>query len=168
MLNTVKAIGHGLMKAAPSELTIGNIIRRILKLIKEEHQTATIEELNKNNNSNNSKSESQKNEISSDTNTKPTPTSVFNDKIVSSTSNIIKSISGDALFNYDISNNTPTNNPNNPNNSNTNTNPMQYQKLKQKEKQFQYNTHIPDMRPNLLSSINEYIDEVCVCRCVGV
>ena len=37
MMRTVKAVGRELMSAAPAELTIGNLVRRVLFCIREEH-----------------------------------------------------------------------------------------------------------------------------------
>ena len=37
MMRAVKAAGRELMAAAPAELTIGNLVRRVLFLIREEH-----------------------------------------------------------------------------------------------------------------------------------
>lgn len=90
-----------------------------------------------------------------DTNAEAENVTVFNDKIASSTSNIIRSMSGNGLFDYENTAAVQL--------TNSTTNPTASIDIlnKKVQKQYQYESYIPDMRPNLLSSINEYIDEVC-------
>jgi translation initiation factor 2B subunit (eIF-2B alpha/beta/delta family) len=46
MMNAVKAVGRELSTAAPSELTSGNIVRRVLFTIREEYNQKIIKETN--------------------------------------------------------------------------------------------------------------------------
>lgn len=43
LIDEVRAVGHRLQQAKPSELAIGNIVRRVLHIIREEAQQETAE-----------------------------------------------------------------------------------------------------------------------------
>lgn len=119
MIRVVKGIGVGLYNANITELTIGNVIRRVLHLIREEHNTA-INALQINNNIVNSNNLIKLDLLHKSSSSSSSTVFQLN------SSNIMRQFSGD---NSMIT-------------SDTNKGLL------------------PEMRQNLLASINEYIDEV--------
>lgn len=131
MIRAVKAIGHGLCQAAPTELTIGNVIRRILHLIREEHVGAV-------NNLSPSVVSASAGTVGLKTadvsGSKAVAVSTAGNIFNMTNSNIIRQFSG--MSGTDVTGMSTI-----------------------------YNTEsgkglLPEMRQNLLASINEYIDEV--------
>jgi translation initiation factor eIF-2B subunit beta len=129
MIRAVKAIGHGLCQASPTELTIGNVIRRILHLIREEHQTA-VTNLTAAGGAIGGSAATKLADTAGKAVAVSSAGSIFN----MTNSNIIRQFSGE-----------------------TGADPASMSTV--------HNTEsgkglLPEMRQNLLASINEYIDEI--------
>ena len=124
MIRAVKAIGHGLCQAAPTELTIGNVIRRILHLIREEHISAVS------NLQTGASTAAPKVDPSGKAVAVSSAGSIFN----MTNSNIIRQFSGES--GDDVASMATVHNTDSGKGL------------------------LPEMRQNLLASINEYIDEI--------